>query len=98
MKKLLFDIDPYSFTGIAYLIGIILANQLNSEEQNSIANWLQLVGLTIQTYSSQVVVVSTNKSIGSSNNNVNDNTEFLLKIINTMKEEIEKIKNSVNSN
>ena len=98
MKKLLFGIDPYSFTGIAYLIGIILANQLNSEEQNSIANWLQLVGLTIQTYSSQVVVVSPNKSIGSSNNNVNDNTEFLLKIINTMKEEIEKIKNSVNSN
>lgn len=54
IEKFLEQIDPYTFSGSAFLLGLFLANEFTEEEQNSIGNWLQLTGLTIQTYASQV--------------------------------------------
>ena len=57
MNYSLNQIDPCTFTGSAVLIGLILAKELNDLEQDSVGNWLQLIGLTIQTYQSQQAVV-----------------------------------------
>lgn len=54
MNKLILDINPYTFTGSAILIGFLLVNELPASEQSSVGNWLQLVGLVMQTYASQV--------------------------------------------
>lgn len=61
MEKIISDIDPYTFTGSAMIIGLFLTNELTLEEQDSIGNWLQLVGLIIQTYSSQVDLVNSSQ-------------------------------------
>lgn len=53
MEKIVFNIEPYTFTTSAFLIGILLLQELSSNEQDSVGNWLQLVGLTMQTYASQ---------------------------------------------
>lgn len=53
MEKIVFNIEPYTFTTSAFLIGILLVKDLSNEEQDSVGNWLQLVGLTMQTYASQ---------------------------------------------
>lgn len=45
MNKLISDINPYTFTGSAILIGFLLVNELPASEQSSVGNWLQLVGL-----------------------------------------------------
>ena len=49
MEKIVFNVGPYSFTTSAFLIGLLLVQELSIEEQDSIGNWLQLVGLTMQT-------------------------------------------------
>lgn len=87
IKKTQLNINPYTFTGSAVAIGLVLANELNALEQSSVGNWLQLMGLTIQTYSSQQAVINDN------NNNSNDETdiETIKKAINKLKEELEKL-------
>lgn len=59
-EKVVFNIGPYSFTTSAFIIGIILVQQLSIEEQDSIGNWLQLIGLTMQTYASQKITLAAN--------------------------------------
>lgn len=71
MKKIVFDVDPYSFTGSAFLLGIILVNDLSSDEQDSVGNWLQLVGLVMQTYASPVSTIQSS-NISTKDNDSND--------------------------
>lgn len=78
MEKLVFDIDPYTFTGSAVIIGLLLTQELSISEQDSIGNWLQLIGLVMQTYSSQVATLE-------EKNNTSDNE------IETIKKAIDKI-------
>ena len=50
----LFSLNPYEFTLIATLIGFIISPSLNSNEQNSLGNFFELLGevlLTIQAQS-----------------------------------------------
>lgn len=100
MNRFLDTVDPYSFTGSAFLIGLFLANELTSDEQDSVGNWLQLVGLTIQTYASQVTTVNqsqastpckdqTEKTSGK-DNSVNLST--IQKALQKMQEELAKLK------
>ena len=86
MQKVVFNIGPYSFTTSAFIIGLILARELSIEEQDSIGNWLQLIGLTMQTYASQNVTLVTN----SDNINDNSNIESLKETIKRMEEELDK--------
>ena len=76
MKNIYFNYEPYSFTTSAFLIGILLTKTLTVDEQDSIGNWLQLVGLTMQTYSSQK---STLDSANTNKNNDDSNIESLKK-------------------
>lgn len=82
MEKINFNIDPYTYTGSAFLIGLVLANKLSSLEQVSVGNWLQLVGLTIQTYSSQNDLL---------NQKQDNDLEKIKKAISTIEEELNKI-------
>ncbi|MEG0994899.1 MAG: hypothetical protein RSE91_02915 [Bacilli bacterium] len=57
MKKNIFDVEPYTFTGSAIIIGILLTKELANNEQDSVGNWLQLVGQILQTYSSKASII-----------------------------------------
>lgn len=88
MENSLLHIDPYSFTGSTVLIGLILSNELGELEQSSVGNWLQLVGLTIQTYQSQKAVVDQKDQEQSSD------LDTIKSVIDKIKEELSKLKES----
>lgn len=86
MKDLFFGLNPYTFTGSATIIGLILVNEITPGEQVSIGNWLQLIGLTIQTYASQVA------NLQAENNSCQENStdlDTLRKAIDKIKEELD---------
>ena len=88
MKNIYFNYEPYIFTTSAFLIGILLTKTLTVDEQDSIGNWLQLVGLTMQTYSSQK---STLDSANTNKNNDDSNIESLKKTIKIIEENLEEL-------
>lgn len=63
MKKIIFNVEPYSFTISAVIVGLLLTSELSNEEQDSFGNWLQLVGLVLQTYGSQVTTLEIEKEL-----------------------------------
>lgn len=89
MNKITIELDPYTFTGSALVIGLILVNELSPNEQDSVGNWLQLVGLVMQTYASQVTTLETNTKSDTS-------IEDLKTSIDKISEELDKIKDSKN--
>ena len=85
---MVFPIEPYGFTTSAFLIGLILVQRLSIEEQDSIGNWLQLVGLTMQTYASQKATLDANNSPQQDNSS---DIETLKKAIKDIEEELDKL-------
>ena len=85
MEEIVFKIGPYSFTTSAFLIGLILSQHLSIEEQDSVGNWLQLIGLTMQTYASQKTTLEAAGKEESSN------VETLKKAVKKIEEELEKL-------
>ncbi len=85
MDNLIANIDPATFTGSAFIIGILLINELDPAEQDSVANWLQLVGLVVQTYASQVSLIDS-KQENKTQNSSKDDIETLKKAIQKMQE------------
>ena len=91
MEKIVFNIEPNSFATSAFLIGLILSQKLSLEEQDSIGNWLQLVGLTMQTYASQQITIDASKSDNKDISNDGSDIEKLKKTIKDIEEELDKI-------
>lgn len=95
MKKVIFDINPNTFTGSAFFLGMLLVKELSPNEQESIGNWLQLVGLVMQTYASQVTTVQSNN-----NNDINNDSsskediDVIKKAIDKINCELDKIKHN----
>lgn len=87
MKKIYVNLNPYTFTGSAFLVGLALTNELSSLEQVSVGNWLQLVWLTMQTYSSQNDVLNPNED-----DNPSDDLDKIKKAIAKIEEELNKLK------
>lgn len=85
MEEIVFKIGPYSFTTSAFLIGLILSQHLSIEEQDSVGNWLQLIGLTMQTYASQKTTLEAAGKEESSN------VETLKKAVKKIEEELDKL-------
>ena len=81
MEKIVFNVGPYSFTTSAFLIGLLLVQELSIEEQDSIGNWLQLVGLTMQTYASQQITIDASKIDNKDKSNDGSDIEKLKKTI-----------------
>ena len=91
MEKIVFNIEPNSFATSAFLIGLILSQKLSLEEQDSIGNWLQLVGLTMQTYASQQITIDASKIDNKDISNDSSDIEKLKKTIKDIEEELDKI-------
>ena len=91
MEKIVFNIEPNSFATSAFLIGLILSQKLSLEEQDSIGNWLQLVGLTMQTYASQQITIDASKIDSKDISNDGSDIEKLKKTIKDIEEELDKI-------
>ncbi len=91
MERIVFNIEPNSFVTSAFLIGLILSQKLSLEEQDSIGNWLQLVGLTMQTYASQQITIDASKIDSKDKSNDGSDIEKLKKIIKDIEEELDKI-------
>lgn len=89
MKNIYFNYEPYSFTTSAFFIGILLTKTLTIDEQDSIGNWLQLIGLTMQTYSSQKTTLDNNTNENKTNND--SNIESLKKTIKIIEEKLEEL-------
>ena len=91
MERIVFNVGPYSFTISAFLIGLLLVQELSLEEQDSIGNWLQLVGLTMQTYASQQITIDASKIDNKDISNDSSDIEKLKKTIKDIEEELDKI-------
>ena len=91
MERIVFNIEPNSFATSAFLIGLILSQKLFLEEQDSIGNWLQLVGLTMQTYASQQITIDASKIDSKDISNDGSDIEKLKKTIKDIEEELDKI-------
>ena len=88
MEKIVFNVGPYSFTTSAFLIGLLLVQELSIEEQDSIGNWLQLVGLTMQTYASQKVTLDVNNDTTKEDDT---NIDALKKTIKNIEEKLDEL-------
>lgn len=91
MERIVFNVGPYSFTTSAFLIGLLLVQELSIEEQDSIGNWLQLVGLTMQTYASQKVTLDVNNDTTKEDNT---NIDALKKTIKNIEEKLDELYNN----
>ncbi|MDE6284551.1 MAG: hypothetical protein K2M17_02300 [Bacilli bacterium] len=64
------NIDPHAFSLIAVGVGYALVGHYNANEQNSIGNWLVLVGQYMLTHAAQQQLIEARIE----NNNINTNT------------------------
>ncbi len=62
MKDFLYNISPISYSTSAVIIANILAEGLSIDEQNTIANWFELVGQTMITNAGQQQLIQDSKS------------------------------------
>lgn len=90
MDRLIASIDPATFTGSAFIIGILLNNELTPLEQDSVANWLQLVGLVVQTYASQISLIEGSEE-AKKEKKKEDDIETLKKAVKKIQEQLENL-------
>ena len=89
MERIVFNVEHNSFATSAFLIGLILSQKFSLEEQDSIGNWLQLVGLTMQTYASQQITIDASKIDNKDISNDSSDIEKLKKTIKDIEEELD---------
>ena len=65
------NIDPHTFSLIAVAVGYACVEDYNANEQNSIGNWLILVGQYILTHAAQQQLIESRIE----NNNININSK-----------------------
>ena len=82
------NIDPHTFSIIAVVVGYASVGNYTANEQNSIGNWLILVGQYMLTHAAQQQLIEGRKT----QNNQNE-VELIIDALKKMKDELEKIKN-----
>ncbi len=90
--KDLFNINPRFSTSIAFILGLILLDDLTAAEQNAVGEWLILVGQILLTNSGLQVVIENRLK----NNNININSKELKSIYNPTIYDINKTKDILN--
>ena len=88
----LFNINPKFSTTAAFVIGVILIDDLTAAEQNAVGEWLILLGQTLITNSGLQMVIE-NKI---NNNTININSKELKSIYNPTIYDINKTKDLLN--
>lgn len=92
--KLVPNISSPAYTTSAFIIGILLCEDLTPAEQNSLGSWFMLVGQTMCTNSAQQQLLNNRNNTGSSYNSriVNDNN--LRKSATNIKREVNNVFNN----
>lgn len=89
LSQILLSLNPYEYATLAYILGILLSEGLNYNEQSSLGNFYNLLGEVIQTIGAQ------SQNLNSSTQqapNVDDTIESLKGKIGNIEEIIQKFK------
>ena len=82
-------IDAYSYTTSAFIIGLLLIDNLTPVEQNSVGNWLMMVGQVLETNASQQQVINNyNNTSNTSNEHIINNNETINKAVDIISKKI----------
>lgn len=86
LSKLLLTLNPFEFATLAFILGTIVSEGLNSKELNSLGNFYNLLGETMQTIGTQAQTIE-------SRNQYQANVAFS---IDTLKNKIENLEEIIN--
>ena len=78
---LIFSLPPKHFTIIAFLIGILLVDDLNAAEQNALGGFFELVGQVLITDAAQSQLIQ-NIIANNQNNRIINDIEIIKKKLN----------------
>lgn len=85
------NLDPYSFTGTAVILGYLLTNDFTLNEQAALGAWFNVVGDILASNSAWASVLEERVSPLDSDSSKDDNKDDL----DVLKEAIEKLKESI---
>ncbi|MDD6272250.1 MAG: hypothetical protein PUA90_01870 [bacterium] len=88
----LFNLNPRLSTSVAFILGLILVDNLNTSEQNLVGNWIILVGQTILTNASCQNLIESRVQ----GTKVNINSKEIKCVYNPVMYDINKIKKIIN--
>lgn len=95
MNSLFSNISSTSFVSSAFIIGMLLRNELTMNEQNAISEWLTLIATTLQSNAAWLQVQSdqaeTNKTPDDKDTSMD--ITLLKNVLNKMQKEIDNLKN-----
>ena len=91
--KLVPNISASSYTSSAFIIGLLLCDELTPAEQNSLGNWFMLVGQTLSTNASQQQLLNNRNNTSNNLNSHIINDDNLKQSANNIKNEINNIFN-----
>ena len=91
MDKDLFNTNPKLSTTLAFIIGLILIDDLNSDEQDMLGSWLMLIAQVLVTNANSQTLIE-NRLL---NNQININSKDIKSIYNPFIYNIDKIKDIV---
>lgn len=89
LSQLLLSLNPFEFATLAYILGVLLSDGLNANEQSSLGNFYNLLGEVIQTIGAQAQNLNSSPQQTA---NVNDAIESLKGKIGNIEDIIQKFK------
>ncbi|MDE7264434.1 MAG: hypothetical protein K2N64_07220 [Anaeroplasmataceae bacterium] len=90
LSQLLLSLNPFEFATLAYIIGVLLSDGLNANEQASLGNFYNLLGEVIQTIGAQAQ--NLNSAPSNQNTSMEDTIQSLKGKIGNIEEIINKFK------
>lgn len=84
----IFNINPKCSTTIAFILGLVLIDHLNTPEQNVLGNWIILIGQTILTNASSQNIIESRIN----GNTININSKEVRALYDPIFYDINKIK------
>lgn len=95
------NLDPYSFTGMAVILGYLLTNEFTVSEQAALGAWFNVIGDILASNSSWSGVLAERFPESSEDqddaSNQQDDLDVLKEAIDKLKESIEKLQNEKKS-
>ncbi len=89
--------DAQVFTLSAVVVGFLLLQELDLNEQNDLGNWFLLLGQLLCTNAARLSVLQTTDSLSINTSNDNqDMSDMLEKTVKAMQQEIDELKGQVN--
>lgn len=87
-------LNPYEFTFVATIIGGVIAPILNTSQQNSLGNFFEQIGQTLETISSQAQTNIQYRQNTQNNSNFNDQDND----IGDLRMEVERLRRKIDGN